>query len=51
MAVRVETLNAHGVSKISLQAAVHPLSGPNTTKTTHYKAALINKISSKVSGM
>jgi hypothetical protein len=34
LAVKVRTLNAHGVCTISLQSAVHPLSGPHTTTTT-----------------
>jgi hypothetical protein len=33
LAVKVGTLNSHGVCTISLQTAVHPLSGPHTTKT------------------
>jgi hypothetical protein len=35
LAVKVGTLIARGVCTISLQAAVHPLSGPHTT--THNK--------------
>jgi hypothetical protein len=34
LAVKVGTLNTHGVCTISLQAAVHPLLGPHTTTTT-----------------
>jgi hypothetical protein len=34
LAVKVGTLNTNGVCTISLQAAVHPLSGPHTTTTT-----------------
>jgi hypothetical protein len=34
LALKVGTLNTHGVCTISLQAAVHPLSGPRTTTTT-----------------
>jgi hypothetical protein len=33
LAVKVGTLNTHGVCTISLQAAVHPLLGPHTTTT------------------
>jgi hypothetical protein len=40
LAVRVGTLNAHGVCTISLQAAVHPLSGPHTTTTTTTTVAI-----------
>jgi hypothetical protein len=32
LAVEVGTLNTHGVCTISLQAAVHPLTGPHTNK-------------------
>jgi hypothetical protein len=32
LAVKVGTLNTHGVCTISLQAAVHPLTGPHTKK-------------------
>jgi hypothetical protein len=35
LAVKVGTLNAHGVFTISLQAAVHPLTGPHTNKETN----------------
>jgi hypothetical protein len=34
LAVKLETLNTHGVCTISLQAAVHPLTGPHTNKQT-----------------
>jgi hypothetical protein len=34
LAVKVGTLNTHGVCTISLQAAVHPLWGPHTTTAT-----------------
>jgi hypothetical protein len=32
LAVKVGTLNTHGVCTISLQAAVHPLTGPHTNE-------------------
>jgi hypothetical protein len=41
LAVKVVTLKTHGVCTISLQAAVHPLSGPHTTKTTLDASKLI----------
>jgi hypothetical protein len=34
LAVKVGALNTHGVCSISLQAAVHPLTGPHTNKQT-----------------
>jgi hypothetical protein len=34
LAVKVGTLNTHGVCTISLQAAVHPLTRPHTNKQT-----------------
>jgi hypothetical protein len=34
LAVKVGTLNTHGVCTISLQTAVHPLAGPQKTTTT-----------------
>jgi hypothetical protein len=34
--VKVGTLNTHGVCTISLQAAVHTLTGPHTNKQTIY---------------
>jgi hypothetical protein len=41
LAVKLGTMNTHGVCTISLQAAVHPLSGPHTTKQT-------NKLNNKI---
>jgi hypothetical protein len=35
LAVEVGTLNTHGVCTISLQAAVHPFTGPHTDKQTN----------------
>jgi hypothetical protein len=35
LAVKVGTLNTHGVCTISLQAAVHPLTGSHTNKQTN----------------
>jgi hypothetical protein len=35
LAVKVGTLNTHGVCTVSLQAAVHPLTGPHTKKKTN----------------
>jgi hypothetical protein len=43
LAVKVGTLNKHGVCTISLQAAVHPLSGPHTTTTTTTTTYKTNK--------
>jgi hypothetical protein len=34
--VKVGTLNTRGVCTISLQAAVHPLTGPHTNKQTNH---------------
>jgi hypothetical protein len=33
--VKVGTLNTHGICTISLQAAVHPLTGPQTNKLAY----------------
>jgi hypothetical protein len=41
LAVKVGTLNTLGVCTISLQAAVHPLTGPHTNKQ---QSLLINKL-------
>jgi hypothetical protein len=35
LAVKVGTFNTHGVCTISLQAAVHPLTGPHTNTQTN----------------
>jgi hypothetical protein len=47
LAVKVGTLNTHGVCTISLQAAVNPLTEPHTNKQTKRVVDILSPVNTK----